>query len=37
LQKERALADGEFRFRADAEELRRFLCKAIVMIDGQLF
>jgi hypothetical protein len=37
LQKQGALADGELRFRADAEELRRFFFKTVVMIDSQLF
>jgi len=37
LQEQCALADGEFRFGADAEKLRCFLFKAVVMIGGQSF
>ena len=36
MQEQSALADGEFRFGPDAEELWRFVFEAVVMIGGQV-
>jgi hypothetical protein len=35
LQEQCALSDSKFRFGADPEKLRRFVCNSVIMITGE--